>query len=175
MDPIDTPEWADNPRLRAWLTTQRAAFPSWAEEHGGGWDFTPGSLDRLEERIRSSFSSWDDVRDARDSPLLSVAAWYLGEVQVRHCHAVWRCSPTPPPPGSLTGGHPVVVFPREALDEHERLALDELAEAGEYPMALVDPAGTIRSLFAAPDSHLRDAIARFEHFQRWRCSVGGGA
>ncbi|MCL2732696.1 MAG: hypothetical protein FWE15_22065, partial [Actinomycetia bacterium] len=107
-----------------------------------------------------------------DGPLLAVAAWYLGEVQVRHCGAAWRCDPqAPPPPGTAAGGQPLLTVPRATLDGHEQDALEELDEIDENPTPLVDPASIIRSLFAAPDSHLRDVLNRYARFERWRRSL----
>ncbi|MER7752668.1 hypothetical protein [Kitasatospora sp. NPDC097643] len=175
MTTIDSPVWADNPRLTAWLAAQRRAFPVWAEENGGGWDFAPASLDRLEALVRDRFTSWEAVHEAREEQLLEVAAWYLGETLVRHCGVVWRCSPVPPPPEQPAGGYPLVTYARGDLGAYEREVLAELEELDEYSIPLLDPAGRIRSLFAAPDSRLRESIGRFDRFQAWRRSVAAGS
>lgn len=176
MDPIDSPEWADNPRLTAWLAGRAGDFPGWADAHEGPWDFTPASLDRLEDLVRGSFGSWEEVDAAGGEPLLAVAAWYFGEVQVRHCGAAWRCDPdAPSSSGTAAGGYPLLTVPRSALTEHEQDELEELDEIGENPTPLVDPASLIRSLFAAPDSRLRDVLRRYERFARWRRELAAGA
>ncbi|WP_328535270.1 hypothetical protein [Streptomyces sp. NBC_00344] len=167
MDAIDTPEWADNPRLSAWLGTQRDDFPAWSQEHGGGWDFTPASLDRLEELVRARFSAWKEADLARDTVLLQVASWYLGEVQVRHCGAQWRCDPDEPDQLPVAGGYPLVTVPRAALSHAEQEMLAREEEEDGNPTPVVDPAATIRSLFAAPDNHLRDVIGWFDGFRSW--------
>ncbi|MFE5584770.1 hypothetical protein [Kitasatospora sp. NPDC056531] len=171
MDEIDSPEWADNPRLAGWLAAQRRAFPAWADENDGDWDFTPASLDRLEALIRSRFADWEAVHGAAGTPLLTVAAWYLGETLIRRCGVMWRCSPVPPPPDAPAGGDPLVTYARDSLTEYELDVLDDLDERLEYSMPLLDPAGAIRSLFAAPDSRLANAVDRFDRFQEWRRSL----
>ncbi|NDZ80652.1 hypothetical protein G3I19_19385 [Streptomyces sp. SID10853] len=167
MDAIDTPEWADNPRLRTWLTAGRDAFPAWSAEHGGGWDFTPASLDRLEELVRSRFTTWQEADGARDTTLLQVAAWYLGEVQVRHCGARWRCDPDEPERPPVAGGYPLVTVPRTELTDAEQYRLAREEEEDGNPTPVVDPAARIRALFTAQDSHLREVIDWFEHFREW--------
>ncbi|WP_406003853.1 hypothetical protein [Streptomyces sp. NBC_00829] len=173
MDDIDTPAWADNPRLNAWLAAQQADFPAWDAAHGGGWDFGPSSLDRLERLIRSRFSTWEETDGARDTVLLSVAAWYLGEVQVRHCGASWRCDPDEPDEPVVAGGHPLVTIARENMtaDECARLDTGDDDDDGFVPVPVIDPASRIRSLYASPDSHLHDVFTWYARFTRWRHSV----
>ncbi|MEW2398659.1 hypothetical protein [Streptomyces sp. NPDC046862] len=172
MNPIDTPEWADNPRLNTWLATQREAFPAWAEEYGGGWDFAIDSLDRLEALLRDRFATWEEANAAADGPLLSVAAWYLGETLIARSGAQWRCVPTTPPPDLPAGGQPILIIPLEAMTDEELEALEDEAELGEDPRPYVDPAAQIRSLFAVgPDHRLRDALEWFEDFEEWRSGV----
>ncbi|MFG2845595.1 hypothetical protein ACGF12_20805 [Kitasatospora sp. NPDC048296] len=168
MDEIDSPEWADNPRLAGWLAAQRQGFPAWAERGGGGWDFTPATFDRLEAFIRSRFDSWDEVRAARGTPLLEVAAWYLGETLIRRCGVMWRCTPVLPEPNRLVGGHPLVTYARDGLTEYERDVLEELEAQDEQSVPLLDPADAIRSLFAVPDYRLGGTVDRFDRFQEWR-------
>ncbi|MER6303167.1 hypothetical protein ABT247_26905 [Kitasatospora sp. NPDC001539] len=173
MDPIDTPEWADNPRLSGWLAEQRRAFPAWAAEHGGDWDFAPASLDRLEDLIRSRFDTWEEVRDARGTPLLEVAAWYLGETLVRRCGVMWRCMPVLPQPHPPAGGYPLVTYARDGLTEYEQEVLEDLEERLEMSVPLLDPADAIRSLFAVPGYRLGGTVDRFDRFQEWRRSLPG--
>ncbi|MFH9354258.1 hypothetical protein [Kitasatospora sp. NPDC017646] len=171
MDPIDTPEWADNPRLAGWLAAQRAAFPVWARESGGGWDFEPASLDRLQALILSRFDTWEEVRAARDTPLLEVPAWYLGETLVRRCGVVWRCVPVLPVPRPPAGGYPLVTYARDGLTEYERDCLEDLEERMEFSVPLVEPADAIGSLFVAEGGRLADWIGWFDRFQEWRRSL----
>ncbi|MFD8717573.1 hypothetical protein ACFV2H_05950 [Streptomyces sp. NPDC059629] len=172
MNPIDTPEWADNPRLNTWLAAQREAFPLWAEEHGGGWDFTIDSLDRLEALLRDRFATWEEARAAADGPLLSVAAWYLGETLIRSSGAAWRCVPTEPPTDLPAGGKPLLIIPLETMTDRELSALEREAKRGDDPRPYVEPAGELSSMFAVgPDHRLRDALEWFEDFAQWRVRV----
>ncbi|MBT2510817.1 hypothetical protein J7I98_34370 [Streptomyces sp. ISL-98] len=176
MDDIDTPAWADNPRLNAWLATQQAAFPQWAADHGGGWDFSPESLGRLEKLIRSRFTTWEEADQARDTVLMSVATWYLGEVQVRHCGASWRCVPDEPDEPPVAGGYPLVTIAREHLTDTERdlLDADDAEDDDDLPsVPLIDPAAKIRSLCANPHRHLTDVLDWYARFTAWRRSVAG--
>ncbi|WP_328318067.1 hypothetical protein [Streptomyces sp. NBC_00388] len=168
MDAIDTPEWADNPRLGAWLTAQREAFPAWSAEHGGGWDFTAASLDRLEELVRSRFSTWQDADRARDTTLLQVASWYLGEVQMRYDGGVrWRCDPDEPDRPPVAGGYPLVTVPRAELSDAEQELLAREEEEDGDPTPVVDPAARLLTLFTDPDQHLRDVLGWFGDFRAW--------
>ncbi|MDG4809523.1 hypothetical protein O7634_22475 [Micromonospora sp. WMMD1120] len=75
-------DWADNPRLNAWLAAQRRAFPAWSRQSGQAWDFTVTSVDRLERLLRARFTGWDDLLSAEEAeqPAVLVPGWYLGEV-----------------------------------------------------------------------------------------------
>ncbi|WP_257004178.1 hypothetical protein [Streptomyces sp. SA15] len=86
---------ADNPRLTAWLAEQQGRFEEWERRHGGGWDFSERSLDRLEARIREHFTSVDDLLAGEHTPLAQVACWYLGEVHNRLRGTQWRMDPDP--------------------------------------------------------------------------------
>ncbi|MFD7640469.1 hypothetical protein ACFV4P_07435 [Kitasatospora sp. NPDC059795] len=155
MTSIDDPEWLDNPRLNEWLTLGRDGFPAWAELTGGGWDFTTGSLPRLEQAVRGRYPDWEQANAAWNEPFLTAAAWYFGEVHVRNYGALWHCSPEPPPhaPDRI---QPLLRLPKEVLDEEEA---EELAEAEElyeddFPMcsalgmvvAVADPTAAGRLL-----------------------------
>jgi hypothetical protein len=89
-------------RITGWLARQEAAFPSWAATHAPGvsWDFTPDSLDALEEVTRRVVSSVEDLidvaggfgvpaRPAKQGEFRDVAAWYLGEVLRRGLGGFW--------------------------------------------------------------------------------------
>lgn len=172
MNPIDTPEWADNPRLNTWLATQREAYPAWAAEHGGDWDFTIDSLERLEALLRSTFATWEDANDAADGPLLSLAAWYVGETLLRPYGAQWRCVPTPPDPELPVGGQPILIIALETMTEQELTALEKEEARGDDPRPYVEPISEILSLFAVgPDHRLRDALEWFDDFEEWRREV----
>jgi hypothetical protein len=77
-------------RLAAWLTERERAFPRWLADYGGtGYDFSPGSLDLLQETLRQHAG-----RPER-TELLAGAAWYFGEVIVRTKPAATWVSPGP--------------------------------------------------------------------------------
>lgn len=96
---VDEEEWADNPRLNAWIAAQAASFDMCSPFDMGGWDCSIESLDQLEDLLRGRFTSYEDIKAARDSQLVTLAAWYLGEVHIRHHGAQWQCQPEPDPPG----------------------------------------------------------------------------
>ncbi|MGW6907971.1 hypothetical protein [Streptomyces sp. NPDC054940] len=85
---------ARNPVLEKWLEQQRAAFPAWAEQRVGPWDFTVDSLPRLEALIRNTFTGPAQARAVMDTPLVAVAAWYLGEVHNRTFGPQWQFHPS---------------------------------------------------------------------------------
>ncbi|MFI1098455.1 hypothetical protein [Streptomyces sp. NPDC020917] len=104
----------------------------------------------------------------------ALLTFFFGALQKNHCGAAWRCDrQAPPPPGGAAGGQPLLTVPRATLEGHEQDALEELDEIDENPTPLVDPASIVRSLFAAPDSHLRDVLNRYARFERWRRSLAG--
>jgi hypothetical protein len=149
-------DWADNPRLNAWLAEQEAAFPAWAGETGQQWDFTPESLDRLEDLLRDRFSTWDEVKAAEADPIVSVPAWYLGEVQNRHHGTAWYCNPQPPSDLLAEDGTPVVLVPEKPHDEDEDEEADDDYRVGSNPTA------EIRALFVRrPENRLRDVLIRY--------------
>ncbi len=76
--------------VEAWRADQRAAFDRWT---GGerGWDFTPESLDRLEDAVRA------------DPGLAGLGAWYFGEVLVRTKGATWQASSGEPGQSTFAG------------------------------------------------------------------------
>ncbi|MFE1752915.1 hypothetical protein [Streptomyces anandii] len=162
MDTIDSPEWSDNPRLNGWLAAQREAFPAWAREAGGEWDFSPASLDRLEALVRGRFGSYEEADAASGDPFMTVAAWYVGEVQVREFGAVWKCAPVPGP-GHYARTRPLVTMPKDQLTEEERERLREAEELYESDWPLCNPADELVALFArGPGARLRDVLEQYE-------------
>ncbi|MFJ5597414.1 hypothetical protein ACIP95_05715 [Micromonospora parva] len=148
-------EWADNPRLNAWLAKQEAAFPGWAQQSGHAWDFTPGSLDQLEDLLRRQFSTWEEVSAAQEDPIVAVSAWYLGEVQNRHYGTVWHCNPQLPVNHPDQDGTPFVLMPEDPRDEYEEDD-DERYRPGNNPFV------EIRALFVrGPENRLRDVLNRY--------------
>lgn len=106
---------SDNPVLNAWLEILRGEFPAWAERHGGGWDFSLGSLVRMEELVRSTYSGSAQAQAEIGGDFHQTAAWYVGEVHNRHVGTVWQYHPD-----SLElvpGAWPFVIVPFERLEE----------------------------------------------------------
>jgi hypothetical protein len=141
-------EWTGNPRLRHWLAVHRAVFCTWGEETGGGWNFRMESLDRLEQAIRSRYSSYEEVKaaEAADEPWLQVAYWYLGEVFVRSHGFEWQQRP-----GDAPDDKPFVIQAggTGGIDEEE----------GEE-LAACNPDVEVPALFLrGEDFHLRDVLA----------------
>jgi hypothetical protein len=146
-------EYADNPRLAAWRDEQRAAFPEALGTPRGAspevWDFGAHSLDHLERLILRSFTSYEDFEENKGTPLVQVAAWYLGEVHNRLHGTQWQCAPEP------ESGAPYVIIPYARRDEYPP-ADDDPAQDGR-PMCT--PAGELSALFLrGPDNHLRDTL-----------------
>ncbi|MEV6179640.1 hypothetical protein ACIHAR_35605 [Streptomyces sp. NPDC052016] len=85
-------------QLRAWLEERADAFGAWAEETGlpDRWDFTPESLDALEELVRSRYRSDTDIDASRRDPFLQGAVWYIGETACRRKGLVWHYWPFAP-------------------------------------------------------------------------------
>ncbi|MEK2475567.1 hypothetical protein [Streptomyces noursei] len=167
-DDLAGPDWCDNHRLHTWLAERRAAFPAWADAAGGGtaaWDFSPASLDRLEDLVRGRFATYEEIAAARNDPFLVGAAWYFGEVQVRECGALWRCRPQPPEDPDDLHDVPMVQAPEPApdedQDEDEDWEDDEGDEDEDY-VHICDPTGELRALLLrGPENHLRAAL---EHY-----------
>ncbi|MGW1373479.1 hypothetical protein ACWD6P_04265 [Streptomyces sp. NPDC002446] len=101
----DTPDPRHHPELLAWLAERSAGFEQWARSTGcpERWDFGPASLDALEELLRRTFRSDQDIEERRRGALLQGAVWYLGEVACRSTGVVWTyeplaCADEPLPP-----------------------------------------------------------------------------
>ncbi|MEU9984718.1 hypothetical protein [Streptomyces sp. NPDC050856] len=78
--------------LAEWLTGQEEVFPHWAEATGrpSELDFTAGSLDVLEEVLRSRFAArGDGTSGLFEDPVFHCAIWYLGETIRRTRRARW--------------------------------------------------------------------------------------
>jgi hypothetical protein len=165
MNDIDDPEWAHNPRLNHWLHTQAAAFPGWAEQTEGKWDFSTCSLDRLEQEIRRRYPSYDDAKAARDDAFMTVSAWYVGEVHVRNYGAIWRCAPQPGP-GAYARTEPVVTLPKEVLEDWELEELQEKEELYEDDFPFCPPSAAVVSA-ARPEctGHLFSFLKQYAHWQ----------
>ncbi|AYG85117.1 hypothetical protein DWB77_07333 [Streptomyces hundungensis] len=117
---------------------------------------------RLEDLIRGLFSSWEEMAAAADDPLLSVAAWYLGEVQVRHYGTVWQCRPRPAQSPDEYD-EPYVMAPEslsgtDGMDGEE----DDGERDAEDCDVLCVPADELRALLLRDeDERLRDVLNRY--------------
>ncbi|MET8802021.1 hypothetical protein [Streptomyces sp. NPDC004546] len=164
MRPIDAPSYRNNPHLNAWLDTARADFTALAEQTGGRWDFSPGSLPRLERLVLDRYATWEEQYDDRRGPFLRAVAWYLGEVLVRHHDAVWVWPPDTPCP-SRERSCPSLTYPYDRLTGPETEAVAASEEEGESLLPTVDPHQIVGALYRAENSHLGVAL---EHFEGWR-------
>ncbi|MFJ8114218.1 hypothetical protein [Streptomyces sp. NPDC096132] len=84
--PVD--EW-----LRLWLADRQDRHPYWARQLSGAdiqrWDFSPGSLEALERRVRDRYRTLADFDADREGPFLQGAVWYLGQVICLHHDSTW--------------------------------------------------------------------------------------
>ncbi|UQA97047.1 hypothetical protein [Streptomyces halobius] len=164
-DDLEGPDWTDNHRLNTWLAERRAAFPAWGRETSGGtaeWDFSPESLDRLEDLVRGVFRTYEEISAAQDEPFLVGAAWYFGEVQVRQCGAVWRWCPQPSEEPDNPYDVPMVQGPERVPDEDED-EYDDCWEDDDH-LHVCNPMSTLCGLYLrAPneEERLRDALKAY--------------
>ncbi|MFI6727242.1 hypothetical protein [Streptomyces atratus] len=81
--------------LPVWLTERAQSFEHWAEATSTPetWDFSPQSLDALEDLIRSQYDSDAETLTVRRDAFLQGACWYIGEVVCRTQGAVWKFEP----------------------------------------------------------------------------------
>ncbi|MFJ8674313.1 hypothetical protein [Streptomyces sp. NPDC093589] len=84
-----------HPDLLAWLSERSADFEHWARATGTPelWDFTPASLEPLEDLLRQTITREEDIDEQRRGTFLQGAVWYLGEVACRSAGVVWRYEP----------------------------------------------------------------------------------
>ncbi len=157
MDDDQNPQ--RHPDLVVWLDERAAGFERWAVATGAPerWDFSPASLDELEELVRSRFTGEEETTAARRDTFLQGAAWYVGEVVCRTKGAVWKYE------AFAVGGGPLpALFASEqpgTIDTPYVGPPDEGEEAGVYPM------GALHMLFWTVDEvdnpvepHLRDVL-----------------
>lgn len=148
-----------HPQLLDWLAARSAAHSAWCEETGAAgedaWDFSPGSLDVLEQLIRDRYRDEEHVHADRLGSFLQGACWYVGEVAVRRLGYQWRFEPfavgREPLPDLFGSGEPGMIDSPTVAAPREK--------QGTGPMEL------IRSLFwelddvdQPLDAHLRDIL-----------------
>ncbi|MFE1954854.1 hypothetical protein ACFW9D_30795 [Streptomyces sp. NPDC059524] len=169
---VTSSQWRDNPRLAQWLAAQEEAFSAWRQATAGTWDFSPASLDRLEEVLMSRYASAEEAEAAHEDPFLTVAVWYLGEtVRRAHPDAVWSCSPTPGE-GLYARTTPLLTYAVETLDDDVREEIEEREEEYDEILPLRDPTEDIQALHVS-DRHLREALEEFAEFQEYLDSAAG--
>lgn len=71
---------------------REAAFAAWVARYApdGDWDFSPDSLDALEQVVRREAPSVAELTDPARRDLLAGASWYLGEVLRRGLGGQWE-------------------------------------------------------------------------------------
>ncbi|WP_187363776.1 hypothetical protein [Streptomyces piniterrae] len=91
----DTPAPQRHPELLEWLSKRSSAFEHWARATGTPelWDFSPTSLDALEDLLRRTYTSDEEVSEERCGEFVQGAVWYVGEVACRSSGVVWRYEP----------------------------------------------------------------------------------
>lgn len=88
-----TRHFSNGEYLRCWLAERGAQFPVWASHYGGDavWDFSPESLDALEELLVQKAPTPEQLLDEeRNAPFIDGAVWYLGEVLRRGRSVPWE-------------------------------------------------------------------------------------
>jgi hypothetical protein len=88
LDPVAR---TDDAHLASWLAERSAGFEAWESAYApdGTWDFSPESLDALEEVLRRVTPTGDALEDPANRDFVESAAWYLGEVLRRGVGGEW--------------------------------------------------------------------------------------
>jgi hypothetical protein len=145
-------------QLRAWLAERARDFDTWARETGlpDRWDFTPGSLDVLEDLVRSRYPTEEELGADRASRFLQGAIWYVGETACRRDRLVWHYWPF-----DLDGGTPDLF----GVDEPGIIDTPSVGKPRAREGKGTDPWGLLRSLYWDMDeidrpleTHLRDIV-----------------
>jgi hypothetical protein len=94
-EPDQTYDQTRHPDLLRWMGERLDAHERWAEQtsFAGVLDFTPASLGVLDDLIRATANSMEEVTDQRMTPFVQGAIWYVGEVFCRHQKMVWKYIP----------------------------------------------------------------------------------
>ncbi|MCQ0025061.1 hypothetical protein M4914_20400 [Streptomyces somaliensis DSM 40738] len=94
-EPDETYDPTRHPDLLRWLDERREAHERWAEQtpFADALDFTPASLGILDELVRETANTMEEITDRRMTPFFQGAIWYVGEVFCRHRKMVWKYIP----------------------------------------------------------------------------------
>ncbi|WP_328866057.1 hypothetical protein [Streptomyces sp. NBC_00304] len=94
-EPDETYDPTRHPGLLRWMDERRDAHEEWAEQtsFADALDFSPASLEALDELVRQTANSMEEVTDQRMAPFFQGAIWYVGEVFCRHRKMVWKYIP----------------------------------------------------------------------------------
>ncbi|NBE49908.1 hypothetical protein [Streptomyces boluensis] len=147
-------------QLEGWLDERATAFGEWVGETGapGAWDFSPPSLDTLEELVRKRFAGEEQILAERGSAFIQGAVWYAGET-VRRARAgvMWGFDPWEPGTDELPE-----LFASElgvVTDSPYLVRSGQGSDKGRYPL------GAVISLVCTTDegdhpvrTHLRDLL-----------------
>lgn len=92
IEVVDTSPW-----LADWLAAREKSFPAWSAGAGGDWDFSPASLETLNQLVKRRLPGPGALTDPAHAEFVEGAVWYAGEVARRHKQATsWRYSPAVP-------------------------------------------------------------------------------
>lgn len=75
--------------LDEWLIHQRERFPQWSARHGGDWDHSAATVDRLAALVGRITPTVDALDDPANEEFVHGATYYLGEVLRHGCPSRW--------------------------------------------------------------------------------------
>ncbi|WP_406272775.1 hypothetical protein OH799_33425 [Nocardia sp. NBC_00881] len=85
------PEPAPTP-VEVWCAERQRAFPAWIAQygHGGIWDFSRDSLDRLTDVIMTVTPTWEQLLHPDNAEFAAGAVWYYGDTLRRAKPSRWE-------------------------------------------------------------------------------------
>lgn len=138
-----------HPWLTQWLAERERKFTAWAKDTSrpaATWEFTPESLDVLEDLVRSRAADEDDLARPELMAFVEGAEWYVGEMLRRHREAHWTYhAPESGPSGGGAEDNPFVGRPFVAKDPPSTLATVPLVEI--EAVLWEDGTGLLRTAF----------------------------
>lgn len=75
--------------LDEWLADQRESFPRWSARHGGDWDYSGDTVDRLAALVSRTTPTVGALNDPSNAEFVDGATYYLGEVLRRGYPSRW--------------------------------------------------------------------------------------